>query len=288
MMEIVIITGLSGSGKTKASDWFEDGGYYFIDNLPPKLINNFLQLINTSDTKTNKVALAIDIRGGVFFGDLIYSIDTLRQDPSYDLKILFIEASPTALVRRYSETRRNHPLASDGVTEEVIEQEIAALRDLRNRADYIIDTSEMKVADLKKEIVNLFVHKHEKIAFCINILSFGYKHGIPLESDLVFDVRFMANPFYISSMKHLTGKDKEVSDFVLKQEVTQEFVRKIDDVINYLIPFYEKEGKFHLNLSIGCTGGQHRSVAIAIDLERIFKEQGKRTTLNHSNLEGIK
>ncbi len=284
MTEIVIITGLSGSGKTKASDWFEDRGYYFIDNLPPKLINSFLQLINTSDAKNNKIALAIDIRGGVFFGDLIHSIETLREDPSYDLKILFIEASPSALVRRYSETRRNHPLATDGVTEEVIEQEIHALRELRNKADFIIDTSDMKVADLKKEIVNLFVHKHEKLAFCINIVSFGYKHGIPLESDLVFDVRFMTNPFYISSMKHLSGKDAEVSDFVLKQDVTKEFVKKIDDIINYLIPFYEKEGKFHLNLSIGCTGGQHRSVAISIELEKIFKEQGKRTTVYHSNL----
>lgn len=283
-MEVAVITGLSGAGKTKASDWFEDKGYYCIDNMPPALIKNFIELAFTGKGDIKKAAFVIDVRGGQFFGDLSATISKLKSDENIDFKLLFIEASNEALIRRYKESRRMHPLSEAAITADVIEQEKLELKELRALADYIIDTSYMKVAELNSELDKLFGTKSKKSTFVLNFMSFGYKHGIPLEADWVLDMRFIPNPYYVTSLKKLTGNNRKVSHFVLKQEISQVFVSSLTDMIDKLIPCYIKEGKYSLTVAIGCTGGHHRSVAVANELYRIFDEKGRRVTLEHRDL----
>lgn len=283
-MEVAVITGLSGAGKTKASDWFEDKGYYCIDNMPPALIKNFIELAFTGKGDIKKAAFVIDVRGGQFFGDLSATISKLKSDENIDFKLLFIEASNEALIRRYKESRRMHPLSEAAITADVIEQEKLELKELRALADYIIDTSYMKVAELNSELDKLFGTKSKKSTFVLNFMSFGYKHGIPLEADWVLDMRFIPNPYYVPSLKKLTGNNRKVSHFVLKQEISQVFVSSLTDMIDKLIPCYIKEGKYSLTVAIGCTGGHHRSVAVANELYRIFDEKGRRVTLEHRDL----
>lgn len=283
-MEVVIITGLSGAGKTKAADWFEDKGYYCIDNMPPALIKNFIDLSLTGGKNVQKAAFVIDVRGGSFFGDLKANIATLEKDENVDFKILFIEASNEALIRRYNESRRIHPLSTAAITADIIEEERRELAELRTHATYIIDTSSLKVAELNAELDRLFVKGEASESFVLNFMSFGYKHGIPLEADWVLDMRFIPNPYYVPSLKSLTGNNKKVSQYVLKQDITKEFINRLVEIIKRLIPCYIKEGKYSLTVALGCTGGHHRSVAVANEAYRIFKEEGRRVTIEHRDL----
>lgn len=283
-MEVVIITGLSGAGKTKAADWFEDKGYYCIDNMPPALIKNFIDLSLTGAKNIKKAAFVIDVRGGSFFGDLQASIAGLERDENVDFKILFIEASNETLIRRYNESRRIHPLSTAAITSEVIEEERKKLAELRTHATYIIDTSTLKVAELNSELDRLFARGEAGDSFILNFMSFGYKHGIPLEADWVLDVRFIPNPYYVPSLKPLTGNNKKVSQYVLKQDIAKEFINRLVEIIKRLIPCYIKEGKYSLTVALGCTGGHHRSVAVANEVYRIFSEEGRRVTLEHRDL----
>lgn len=283
-MEVVIITGLSGAGKTKAADWFEDKGYYCIDNMPPALIKNFIDLSLTGGKNVQKAAFVIDVRGGSFFGDLKANIATLEKDENVDFKILFIEASNEALIRRYNESRRIHPLSTAAITADIIEEERRELAELRTHATYIIDTSSLKVAELNAELDRLFAKGEAGESFVLNFMSFGYKHGIPLEADWVLDMRFIPNPYYVPSLKSLTGNNKKVSQYVLKQDITKEFINRLVEIIKRLIPCYIKEGKYSLTVALGCTGGHHRSVAVANEVYRIFKEEGRRVTIEHRDL----
>lgn len=279
-MEIVIVSGLSGSGKSQAANALEDLGYYCIDNMPPKLINNFLDIMTEDNTELEKAAFVIDARGGALLDDAQKALNDLK-DNEIPHKIIFLEASDQALIRRYSETRRSHPMASAGSTSSGIKEERKLLRDIRKMADITLDTSDMKPADLYREIKEMFSVGKSEENFRINIMSFGYKNGLPLGADIVIDVRFIPNPYYIPELKKLTGKDKPVADYVLSQEASEKFISKMETMIIDLIPFYVNEGKYHLNLAFGCTGGQHRSVAIAEEMARIFEKAGKNVVLTH-------
>lgn len=283
-MKVVIVTGLSGAGKTHAADWFEDHGYYCVDNMPPSLILNFVELAMISGSRIDKAAFVVDVRGGEFFRDFNNCLETLEHYDGIDFKILFIEASDSTLVKRYNETRRNHPLSTGAATVEIIRKERNTLRELREHADYIIDTTRLKVAGLNSELDRIFDEGREESSFAINIMSFGYKYGIPIEADMVFDMRFIPNPYYVSSLKKLTGNNKKVSQYVLKHQIAQAFIKTLREMINEMAPHYIKEGKYHLNLAFGCTGGQHRSVATANKMAEIFKEDGYRVNLEHRQL----
>ena len=281
-MKAVIITGLSGAGKTQAIDCLEDMGYYCIDNMPPALIRSFIDL--TANGKgIDKAAFIIDVRGGSLFDDLKESLDELKND-GIDYKILYLEASDSTLIRRYNETRRTHPLAEGGSVSSGLKKEREMLQELRNQADYIIDTSNMKTAQLWAEIKQIITSGESQKSFTINITSFGYKRGTPMAGDMVFDMRFIPNPYYDKSLRPLTGNNAKVSRYVLKHQVTQDFIEKALDMVEMLIPFYIKEGKYSLNICIGCTGGHHRSVAVANELNRRLRQMGKRTTLEHRDL----
>ena len=283
-MNVVIITGMSGAGKTNAADWFEDQGYYCVDNMPPALIKNFIELTVFSNKQIKKAAFVVDVRGGEFFTDLSQCLDDLEKSDAIDCKVLFIEASDETLIKRYNETRRNHPLSAGSTTRDVIEKELEKLAELRQRADFIIDTTNMKVAGFKLEMEKLFVGMEMESSFAVNITSFGYKHGIPMEADLVFDMRFIPNPYYVPSLKKLTGNNKKVSQYVMRQEISQKFISQLRELINTIVPCYVREGKYHLNIAFGCTGGQHRSVAMANRMAEIFREDGYRVTLGHRDL----
>lgn len=283
-MNVVIVTGLSGAGKSNAADWFEDQGYYCVDNMPPALIRNFIQLTAYSSAPIRSAAFVVDVRGGAFFTDLNQSIDYLQQIEAIDCRVLFVEASDETLIKRYNETRRNHPLSEGSTTREVIEQEREKLSDLRQRADYIIDTTNMKVAGFKLEMERLFIKDEPKSAFAVNVISFGYKHGIPLETDLVFDMRFIPNPYYVPSLKKLTGNNKKVFQYVMKQDIAKTFAVRLEEMTDDIIPCYMKEGKYHLNIAFGCTGGQHRSVTMANHMAEVFRKKGYRVTLSHRDL----
>ena len=283
-MEVVIITGLSGAGKTKAADWFEDRDYYCIDNMPPALIKNFIDLALTGKKEITKAAFVIDIRGGQFLGGIEDIVGELAMDNGVDCKILYIEASDQALIRRYKENRRVHPLSMAPISHEIIAKEREMLAGLRSQATYIIDTSFLKVAEFNAQLDDLFNDGKEKDSFLIDIQSFGFKKGVPQEADIVMDVRFIPNPYYVPSLKNLTGNNKKVSQYVLKHRVTQEFIESMHQMLARLIPCYVKEGKYSLCIAFGCTGGHHRSVAVANEMARIFREEGRRVTLEHRDL----
>ena len=282
-MEVVIITGLSGAGKTKAADWFEDRDYYCIDNMPPALIKNFIELALSGNRQIEKAAFVIDIRGGQFLGAFGDIVGELAEDKNLDLKILYIEASDETLVRRYKENRRVHPLSMAPISKDIIAKEREMLAGLRTRATYIIDTSFLKVAEFNSQLDNLFNDGNETESFLIDIQSFGFKKGVQ-EADIIMDVRFIPNPYYVPSLKHLTGNNKKVSQYVLKHSVTKEFIESLHTMLARIIPCYVKEGKYSLRIAFGCTGGQHRSVAVANEMARIFREEGRRVTLEHREL----
>ena len=262
-MRFIIVTGLSGAGKTEATRSLEDMGYFCVDNLPPKLIPKFAEACVQSQGKISKVALVIDIRGGILFDDLFESLNYLKkQDFKYE--ILFLDSSDEVLVKRFKESRRSHPLAPGSRIITGINEERNRLREVKDRADIIIDTSKYAIKDLREEMTKHYgdVEQPQK-QLSITILSFGFKYGIPVDSDLVFDVRFIPNPFYIPELKPYSGNDEPVRKYVLEQEETKGFIKRVNDLLEFSIPNYKKEGKRQLIISVGCTGGRHRSVAIA-------------------------
>ncbi|MEQ8176402.1 MAG: RNase adapter RapZ [Syntrophomonadaceae bacterium] len=281
-LHILIITGLSGAGKTQAINCLEDLGYYCVDNLPPVLMNKFIELGMQSGGRIEKVALVIDVRGGDFFADFTQALDELQQQ-GISYAILFLEASDDVLVRRFKESRRRHPLSEAGSLLQAIRLERSMLEDLRGRANVIIDTSDIAPRKLNEKLTSLFSYEKGE-AFTINIISFGYKMGIPLDSDVIIDVRFLPNPFYDPRLRPLTGEDQEVIDYVLDSPTTQSFLRRFLNLLKFLIPHYVKEGKTNLALSIGCTGGQHRSVVLADYLARQFERMGYNTITRHRDV----
>lgn len=281
--QIVIITGMSGAGKTVAIQSFEDLGFFCVDNLPPTLLPKFLELMKESGNKMNKVALVMDLRGREFFDHLFKALDDLVESSWVTPQILFLEADDETLVRRYKETRRKHPLAQEGLPLEGIQNERDLLADLKGRAQIIYNTSQMKPRELREKILTQF-SANNKTIFTVNVMSFGFKHGIPIDADLVFDVRFLPNPHYIDHMRPKTGLDEEVSSYVLKWSETQKFLEKVTDLLSFMLPHYKREGKAQLVIAIGCTGGQHRSVTLAETVGH-FYEKDFHTQISHRDIE---
>jgi UPF0042 nucleotide-binding protein len=260
--KLVIITGMSGAGKTVAVQCLEDLGYFCVDNLPPVLIPKFAELIDQSQGRISRVALVIDLRGREFFTALSESLRQIQENLTLTLEIIFLEASDDKLVRRYKESRRKHPLAPTGLPLDGIIAERRLLQDLRGMAHQVIDTTNLKPVQLKERIHNHFHHSEEN-RMVLNIISFGFKYGVPIDADMIMDVRFLPNPHYIDTLRPRTGQDAEVYDYVMKWQETQSFVQKLLDMLHFLVPQYQKEGKSQFVIGIGCTGGKHRSVAIA-------------------------
>ena len=279
-MKFVIITGLSGAGKSQAMKSMEDLGFYCVDNLPASLIPKFTELCLHAEGDIDKVALVIDIRGGRFFDDLFENLDMLRR-AGYEYEILFLETSDDVLIKRFKESRRDHPLSPGDRIIEGITAERKKLAKLKEMAHYIIDTSKLTPSNLKEEINQIFTQGIKSRNLTISILSFGFKKGIPLDADLVFDVRFLPNPHYIDELRDYTGDDQSVRDYVMKWPESISFVEKLKDMIDFLIPLYIKEGKSQLVIAIGCTGGKHRSVTVANTLYETLKEKGHRAMINH-------
>lgn len=261
-MEIVIITGMSGAGKTSVMNLCQDNGYYCMDNMPPQLIRDFLDLAKFSMMEIEKMAFVIDIRGGVFFEDFTTIIEELKSD-KYNVKIIYVDSDDQVLIRRYKEHRRPHPMGRNLPLEIAIENERSYLDQVRKMADYHLNTSKLTLGQLKSKIEEWLATDGE---FYVQVTSFGFKHGILAEADLVFDVRFIPNPYYDLDLRELTGKDQAIKDFIFSYGQTEEFISRLEEMLNFLIPFYKKEGKNSLVVGIGCTGGRHRSPAIAEEL----------------------
>jgi len=279
-VDIVIITGMSGAGKSTTLDIFEDMGYYAIDNLPPALIIKIAELSRDSHKAIEKLAVVVDIRGGKFFDDLIKAVIDLK-DSGENVSLLYLDSKDEILVRRYKELRRPHPLSKSGNTLIGIAKEREALKDIREMVDNFIDTTGLTIGELKSRVMALYGQNEEDRKLHISVVSFGFKNGILLDGDLVFDVRFLPNPYYIKELKNKSGNDKEVYDYVMKFEDSKLFVDKIIDLLEFLIPRYEKEGKTNIVVGIGCTGGQHRSVAIANEISKRLRELGEITYVNN-------
>lgn len=279
-MEFVIITGMSGAGKSQAMKAMEDMGYYCMDNLPPALLPRFAELCYQSKKTIDKVAVVADIRGGIFFEDLFKGLGELKNE-GLKYRILFLDAEDRVLIKRYKELRRPHPLNPMGSITDGIIEERKFLEEIKDKADYIIDTSKLTIGMLKEEINKIFIKGEEVRKLTISVVSFGFKHGLLLDADLVFDVRFIPNPYYIPELRELTGEDENVRDYVFEWEQTGVFVDKLMDMLEFLIPYYIKEGKSQLIIGIGCTGGRHRSVAIANYIESKLSQQGHRTIVTH-------
>lgn len=264
-MRFVVVTGMSGGGKSTALKMLEDMGFYCVDNLPVSLIDKFVELIATPGSEITRVALGLDVRAGHSFMEAS-DIFKKQKEKGYQFEILYMDASDAALIKRYKETRRIHPLAAEGRVEDGIRKERELLKCLKQDADYIIDTSNLLTRELKEELNRIFVNNEEYNNLMITLLSFGFKYGIPTDADLVFDVRFLPNPFYLDELKSKTGNDKEVRDYVMQFPEAGIFLDKLTELLEFLIPNYVKEGKYQLVIAIGCTGGQHRSVTLANEL----------------------
>lgn len=272
-MRFVVVTGMSGGGKSTALKMLEDTGFYCVDNLPVSLLEKFIELIATPDSEITKVALGLDVRAGHSFAG-VADILHKQKEKGYELEILFMDAKDNALVKRYKETRRVHPLAMEGRIEDGIRQERELLAEIRKKADFVIDTTNLLTRELKEELDRIFIQNEEYNNLMITLLSFGFKYGIPADADLVFDVRFLPNPYYIDELKQKTGNDREVQDYVMQFSEAGVFLDKLEDMLNFLIPNYIKEGKYQLVVAIGCTGGQHRSVTLANGLYARMKNRG--------------
>ena len=264
-MKFVILTGMSGAGKSTAIKMMEDIGFYCVDNLPIPLLEKFVELTTLQSAELQKVAVGIDIRSGQSFDELHGVLDHMK-DNGVEYEILFLDAEDSVLVKRYKETRRNHPLAGGERVDKGIEEERKRLAFLKERADYIIDTSQLLTRELKAELDKIFIQNQDYKNLFITILSFGFKYGIPADADLVFDVRFLPNPYYVDELRPLTGLDDRVFNYVMDCDIARTFADKLEDMINFLIPNYVKEGKTNLVIAIGCTGGKHRSVTLAREL----------------------
>lgn len=283
-MELVIVTGMSGAGKSCTIDTLEDIGFFCVDNMTPQLIPTFVKLLHDSEEQREKVAFVADIRLGDSFSNLFNALEELRV-MKVEYKILFIDADNEVLMRRYQETRRKHPLSNDKTQElqDVIAKERELLKKARNIADFIVDTSLLNTAKLKERIAKLFLDDVVN-TMKINVASFGFKYGVPKDSDLVFDVRCLPNPFYVPELKNRTGLESEVKDYVMQFEQAQGLVPKLLDLINYLVPLYRAEGKSQLTISIGCTGGKHRSVVFAELVKQSIKDKGYNVSSYHRDI----
>lgn len=281
--KLVIITGMSGAGKTVAIHSFEDLGYYCVDNLPPTLFPKFLELMKDSTNNIQKVALVMDLRGREFFDSLFDALDILNKEDWLQERILFLDAKDEKLVSRYKETRRSHPLAMGGLPLAGIHKEREILDELRGRAQRIIDTTNLKPKELRDKILHIYSEEEQEI-FSVHFVSFGFKYGLPIDADLVFDVRFLPNPHYVNHLQPMTGLNKEVSSYVFKWSDTQKFNDKVLDLLQFMLPQHKKEGKSQLAVAIGCTGGQHRSVALS---EYFAKElsDGYITHISHRDID---
>lgn len=280
-MDFLLITGMSGAGKSLALNHFEDRGYFCVDNLPPALISKFTELCMQSDL--DKIALVSDIRGREFFNELYEELAKIENmDLNYN--ILFLEAADDVLIRRYKESRRRHPLDEEGRILDAIQKEREILEELRGRAAKIIDTGELEISELREELDQLFLGEEAKKSLHLSLISFGFKYGIPRDADLVMDVRFLPNPYYIESLRSKTGNDQEVQDYIFKWPVADKFYDKFFDLIEFLLPEYKKEGKSHLSVAIGCTGGKHRSVTTVNKLKEFLADKDFNISIEHRDI----
>lgn len=283
-MEFIIISGLSGAGKSKAASFLEDMGYYVVDNLPAPLIPKFAELCMAGAGQYDKVVLVTDIRGGQTFDGLFAALDRLHA-LGCDYKILFVEATVEVIINRYKETRRIHPLAQNGRSLlEAVQLERSTLEPVRQRASFIVDTSALSTAKLRGEMLRLFGSGDKASAMSVSVVSFGFKFGLPIEADLVFDVRFLPNPYYIAELRDQTGLDAGVRDFVFGYQQSLDFMKHLESMMSFLLPLYVEEGKTSLVIAIGCTGGHHRSVALTRALADFIRQKGYTATENHRDM----
>ncbi len=283
-MRFLIVTGLSGAGKSRTASTLEDLGYYCVDNLPPELIGQFAQVCLATTGRFDRVALVSDVRAGGNFDGLLSGLDELDAT-GCSYSIVFVEAAQDVIIKRYKETRRSHPLSRDGTPlRDAVVKEQLLLAKLRERADFIINTTSLSTARLRSELIRLFESDEPQKAMVVNIHSFGFKHGLPPDADLVFDVRFLPNPYYIADLRPKTGLMPEVRDFIFSYRQTQDFYNKLEDLISFCLPLYFEEGKTSLVIAIGCTGGRHRSVAVARELGDAVAKRGYPTVVSHRDI----
>ncbi len=283
-MEILVISGLSGGGKSKAASFLEDIGYYTVDNLPAGMMVKFANFCVASGGHYDRVALVYDVRAGEPFDKLVNALEEIRAT-GVVCRMLFLEASVQTIINRYKETRRAHPLGGEGRSiEQAVQMERELLRPVRDHADFILNSTSFSTAKLRQELLNLFGTQSDRHGMNVNVLSFGFKHGIPIEADLVFDVRFMPNPYYVAELKKKTGLEKPVRDFVFSFHQTEEFTEQLKKMLSFLLPLYNEEGKTVLVIAIGCTGGHHRSVAVAHELADYIGREGYQVTENHRDI----
>jgi RNase adapter protein RapZ len=283
-MTFVVITGLSGAGKSYAIKCFEDMGFFCVDNLPTTLIPTFADLIARAGDKYQRVALGVDVREGEYLSHLLEALAALRQR-GHVVEVLFFEANEEALVRRYRETRRRHPLAPDGNVLDGIRAERKALSTVREVADRVVDTSVMTVHQLKDLLIDAYVAPRSRPGLAVSLVSFGFKHGVPFDADLVFDVRFLPNPHFVEKLRPLDGRDSQVREFVMDHDESRELLRRITDFLRFVLPAYQREGKAYLTIAVGCTGGRHRSVALVEELRAVIDELGLTPTLVHRDID---
>lgn len=281
-MKFTIVTGMSGSGKTRVIRYLEDMGYFCIDNMPPMLIPKFSEMLATAGGKFSNVALVIDVRVGEMINELATQIQELKLK-GYNVRVLFLTADDETLVKRYKETRRSHPIYNTGGLLASIRQERNMLEKLLTASDYVINTSNLSNTGLLDELKEIFGEDNKK-SFAVNVMAFGYKYGMPMDADLVFDVRCFPNPFYIDELKYKTGNDKEVQDYAMRFPEAQEFMEKLEDMMSFLIPLYEEEGKVSITIAIGCTGGKHRSVTMTNKLGDYLKETGLKVNVTYRDI----
>lgn len=284
-MEFLIISGLSGAGKSRAADMLEDLDFYCVDNMPVALLTKFAELCLATGGRYERVALVIDIREKDSFEELFKALDAL-EELGCKYRILFVEADTDTIVKRYKESRRPHPLALEGVSiEKAVRREIELMDPVREKADFTINTSHLTLAMLQKNIYRLFVDNEGERMMTVNVMSFGFKYGLPIEADLVFDVRFLPNPYYVPELRSKSGEDSDVSAFVLESEAAREFMLKLDELVAFLLPLYVEEGKHTLTIAVGCTGGRHRSVAVAGALAGLIEARGHSAVTLHRDIE---
>ena len=283
-MEILIISGLSGAGKSKAASFLEDMGFYIVDNMPAAMILKFAEFCAGGNGRYDRVALVYDVRTADSFNELFDVLDKLKAMDGV-CRMLFLEASPDTIIKRYKETRRRHPLCSDSVSlEAAVRREREVMAPVRAQADFVIDTSRLSTAQLRGELLRLFDTQGERGGMTVSVTSFGFKYGLPMEADLVFDVRFMPNPFYIEELRHQTGLDQPVADYVFSFQQTKDYLKRLEDLLAFSLPLYAEEGKTSLVIAVGCTGGHHRSVAVTHALTEFIRQQGYQVTENHRDM----
>ena len=284
-MEILIISGLSGSGKSRAATFLEDIGYYIVDNLPAEMMLKFANFCTASGGRYDRVALVYDVRAGEPFQRLVDVVDKLRRKGGVRCRMLFLEADTRAIISRYKETRRSHPLCAEGLSiEEAVRRERELLAPVRERADFVLDTSAFSTAKLRSELLSLFGGGDTQQALNVSVMSFGFKNGLPLEADLVFDVRFLPNPYYVPELKHLTGLDEPVREYVFASEAAGRFLERLEPLLAFLLPQYLQEGRTELVIAVGCTGRRHRSTAMAHHLANYIGELGYPVSESHRDI----